>query len=273
MSDSLPPNGGPDPYDGRDLEGLLSGENVRLPDGMRPVAGTLAALRAAPDAAPSWPARRRRGRPSAQIMQLPTTALACARALPPPSSRSASPLASARQGTSLVSQSLVLAPSCLGAKRRARFGSRGGSVASASVRGRGSRSDAPAPRAPAAAGGRGGRWRGAAAGGAPRSCSSAASRSRARSPAAAGQPGRPGHSSGASSAATRTGRPGRTESWGPRARSRPRQPVAQPPRRPAVGQRPGAESGRSALPPVPGRLMRTASRARTGRPNGDDLGS
>ncbi len=48
MSDSLPPDGGPDPYDGWDLEGLLSGENVWLPDGMRPVAGTLAALRAAP---------------------------------------------------------------------------------------------------------------------------------------------------------------------------------------------------------------------------------
>ncbi len=48
MSDSLPPNGGPDPFDGPDLEGLLSGENVRLPDGMRPVARTLAALRTAP---------------------------------------------------------------------------------------------------------------------------------------------------------------------------------------------------------------------------------
>jgi hypothetical protein len=48
MSDSLPPNGGPDPFDGWDLEGLLSGENVRLPDGMRPVARTLDALRSAP---------------------------------------------------------------------------------------------------------------------------------------------------------------------------------------------------------------------------------
>jgi hypothetical protein len=48
MSDSLPPNGGPDPFDGWDLEGLLSGVNVRLPDGMRPVAGTLDALRSAP---------------------------------------------------------------------------------------------------------------------------------------------------------------------------------------------------------------------------------
>jgi hypothetical protein len=48
MSDSLPPNGGPGPYDGWDLEGLLSGRNVWLPDGMRPVAGTLAALRSAP---------------------------------------------------------------------------------------------------------------------------------------------------------------------------------------------------------------------------------
>jgi hypothetical protein len=48
MSDSLPPNGGPDPYDGWDLEGMLSGANVWLPDGMRPVAGTLSALRAAP---------------------------------------------------------------------------------------------------------------------------------------------------------------------------------------------------------------------------------
>lgn len=48
MSDSLPPDGGPGPYDGRDLEGMLSGANVWLPDGMRPVAGTLSALRAAP---------------------------------------------------------------------------------------------------------------------------------------------------------------------------------------------------------------------------------
>jgi hypothetical protein len=48
MSDSRAPNGGPDPYDGWDLEGLLSGANVRLPEGLRPVAGSLAALRAAP---------------------------------------------------------------------------------------------------------------------------------------------------------------------------------------------------------------------------------
>jgi hypothetical protein len=48
MPDSLPPDRGPDPYDGWDPEGLLSGESVWLPDGMRPVAGTLAALRAAP---------------------------------------------------------------------------------------------------------------------------------------------------------------------------------------------------------------------------------
>jgi hypothetical protein len=48
MSDSLPPDGDPDPYDGWDLEGLLSGDSVWLPDGMRPVAATLAALRGAP---------------------------------------------------------------------------------------------------------------------------------------------------------------------------------------------------------------------------------
>ena len=48
MSDSLPPTGGPDPYDGWDLEGMLSGANIWLPDGMRPVAETLFALRAAP---------------------------------------------------------------------------------------------------------------------------------------------------------------------------------------------------------------------------------
>jgi hypothetical protein len=48
MSDSLPPIGGPDPLDGWDLEGLLSGESVWLPDGMRPVAATLAALRGGP---------------------------------------------------------------------------------------------------------------------------------------------------------------------------------------------------------------------------------
>jgi hypothetical protein len=48
MSDSLPPDGGPDPYDGWDLEGVLSGENVWVPERMRPVVGALAALRAAP---------------------------------------------------------------------------------------------------------------------------------------------------------------------------------------------------------------------------------
>lgn len=48
MPDSLPPDGGLDPYDGWDLEGLLSGDSVWLPDGMRPVATTLAALRGAP---------------------------------------------------------------------------------------------------------------------------------------------------------------------------------------------------------------------------------
>jgi hypothetical protein len=48
MPDSLSPDGGPDPYDGWDQEGLLSGEGVWLPDGMRPVAATLAALRGAP---------------------------------------------------------------------------------------------------------------------------------------------------------------------------------------------------------------------------------
>jgi hypothetical protein len=48
MPDSLPPNGGPSPNDGWDLEGLLSGENVWVPEGMRPVAVTLAVLRSAP---------------------------------------------------------------------------------------------------------------------------------------------------------------------------------------------------------------------------------
>lgn len=48
MSDSLLPNGGPDPDDGWDFEGMLSGVDVWLPDGMRLVAGTLSALRAAP---------------------------------------------------------------------------------------------------------------------------------------------------------------------------------------------------------------------------------
>jgi hypothetical protein len=50
MSDSLPPYGGPDPYGGWDLEGLLSGENVWLPEAMGPVAGTLSALCAPPTA-------------------------------------------------------------------------------------------------------------------------------------------------------------------------------------------------------------------------------
>jgi hypothetical protein len=48
MSDSLPPNGGPDPNDGWDLEGVLSGENVWVPESMRPVVGALGALRAVP---------------------------------------------------------------------------------------------------------------------------------------------------------------------------------------------------------------------------------
>jgi hypothetical protein len=49
MSDSQPPpHGGPDPVDGWDLEGLLSGENVRLPPGMLRVAETLDSLRAKP---------------------------------------------------------------------------------------------------------------------------------------------------------------------------------------------------------------------------------
>ena len=48
MPDSQTPDGGPDPYDGWDQEGLLSGESVWLPDGMRPVAATLSALRGAP---------------------------------------------------------------------------------------------------------------------------------------------------------------------------------------------------------------------------------
>jgi hypothetical protein len=48
MSDSLPPDEGPDPYAGHDLEGLLSGEDDSFPAGLRPVAQTLDALRAAP---------------------------------------------------------------------------------------------------------------------------------------------------------------------------------------------------------------------------------
>jgi hypothetical protein len=49
MPDSLPPkNGGPSPYDGWDLKGLLSDESAWAAEGMRPVAGTLAALCSAP---------------------------------------------------------------------------------------------------------------------------------------------------------------------------------------------------------------------------------
>lgn len=48
MSDSLPPDEGPDPYEGQDLEGLLSGNGEPFPVGLRPVAHTLDALRAAP---------------------------------------------------------------------------------------------------------------------------------------------------------------------------------------------------------------------------------
>lgn len=48
MPDSQPPYGGPGPYDGWDLDGLLSGENVLVPEGLQPVARTLDALRVAP---------------------------------------------------------------------------------------------------------------------------------------------------------------------------------------------------------------------------------
>jgi hypothetical protein len=48
MSDSLPPVGGPSSYDEWDRHGLLSGKHVRVTEGMRPLASTLAALRAAP---------------------------------------------------------------------------------------------------------------------------------------------------------------------------------------------------------------------------------
>lgn len=51
MPDSQLPTEGSRPYDGWDLEGLLSGDNVQLPEGMRPVAAALDALRAAPAAA------------------------------------------------------------------------------------------------------------------------------------------------------------------------------------------------------------------------------
>lgn len=48
MSDGLPLDEGPDPYEGQDLEGLLSGTNDSFPAGLRQVAATLDALRAAP---------------------------------------------------------------------------------------------------------------------------------------------------------------------------------------------------------------------------------
>ena len=48
MSDSLPPDEGPDPYEGQDLEGLLSGTDDSFPAGLRQVAVTLDALRAPP---------------------------------------------------------------------------------------------------------------------------------------------------------------------------------------------------------------------------------
>ena len=48
MSDSLPPDEGAVPYEGQDLEGLLSGNGEPFPAGLRPVAQTLDALRAAP---------------------------------------------------------------------------------------------------------------------------------------------------------------------------------------------------------------------------------
>src|ERR1700759_1153613 len=43
-----PRSDGAGPDDGRDLDGLLSGGNVFVPEGLRPVALTLDALRAAP---------------------------------------------------------------------------------------------------------------------------------------------------------------------------------------------------------------------------------
>jgi hypothetical protein len=43
-----PRNGGSGPYDGRDLDGLLTGGNVIVPEGLRQVARTLDALRVAP---------------------------------------------------------------------------------------------------------------------------------------------------------------------------------------------------------------------------------
>jgi hypothetical protein len=48
MPVSQPRRGGSGPYDGRDLDGLLSGGNVIVPEGLRQVARTLDALRVAP---------------------------------------------------------------------------------------------------------------------------------------------------------------------------------------------------------------------------------
>jgi hypothetical protein len=48
MPVSQPRRGGSGPYDGRDLDGLLSGGNVIVPEGLRPVARALDALRVAP---------------------------------------------------------------------------------------------------------------------------------------------------------------------------------------------------------------------------------
>jgi hypothetical protein len=48
MSESPPPPWGPASYDERDLDALLSGEAAGIPDALRPVADTLAALRSAP---------------------------------------------------------------------------------------------------------------------------------------------------------------------------------------------------------------------------------
>jgi hypothetical protein len=48
MPGSQPPNDGSGPYDGWDLDDLLSGGNVFVPEGLRPVARTLDALRVVP---------------------------------------------------------------------------------------------------------------------------------------------------------------------------------------------------------------------------------
>jgi hypothetical protein len=48
MSGSFPPGGGRDPYEGDDLDGLLSGNGDPLPEGLQRVARTLDALRDAP---------------------------------------------------------------------------------------------------------------------------------------------------------------------------------------------------------------------------------